>query len=314
MIFIAEFCQNHNGDFELLKDMIYAAKESGADYAKIQNIFADMLSFRERFEGGLTSEGVTKVIKRPYQPEYNRLKMLELSYDQQAEFVEICNKVGIKPLTTTFNRMSIPRLKEIGFNEIKLASYDCGSLPLIQDVKKNFEKVFLSTGASYDTEIKAAAEVLKDHDFSLLHCVTIYPTPLNEYHLSRMEHLKQFTPSVGWSDHSLVSRDGILGTIASIYYGAEVIERHFTILDADQTKDGPVSVTPKNVKELKDISLLPKNDIKYYLEKNLHNFDQTWGIIDRELSHTELLNRDYYRGRFANKKANGEIYYNWEKK
>ena len=46
MIFIAELCQNHNGDFELLKEMTYAAKESGSDYAKIQTIFANMVSFR----------------------------------------------------------------------------------------------------------------------------------------------------------------------------------------------------------------------------------------------------------------------------
>ena len=48
MKLIAEFCQNHNGDFEILKEMIYAAKEAGCEYAKIQTIFADMLSKREK--------------------------------------------------------------------------------------------------------------------------------------------------------------------------------------------------------------------------------------------------------------------------
>ena len=76
MIFIAELCQNHNVDFEILKDMIYAAKDSGADYVKIQNIFADMLSHRKKFDNGLEKNGVTKVIKRPYDLEYTRLKKL----------------------------------------------------------------------------------------------------------------------------------------------------------------------------------------------------------------------------------------------
>lgn len=312
MKIIAELCQNHNGDFALLKEMVYAAKEAGADYAKIQNMFADILSRRDRFETGLIVEDTVKTIKRPYQLEYERLKKLEISYEQQAEFIELCNKVAIKPLTTAFDRVSIPRLKEIGFRDIKIASYDCSSLPLIKDVKNHFAKVFLSTGASYDGEIKAAAEVLKGHDFALLHCVTIYPTPLNEFHLARMEYLKQFSPSVGWSDHSLVKRDGIMGTIASIYYGADVIERHFTILDSDQTKDGPVSITPKHIKELKDISCLSKNEIKEYLKDHCPDYEQTWGVATRKLSNDELLNRDYYRGRFINKNKDGRTTWNWD--
>ena len=127
MIFIAELCQNHNGDFEILKDMIYAAKESGADYVKIQNIFADMLSHRKKFDNGLEENGVTKVINRPYDLEYARLKKLELSYDQQAQFIEICEKAGVKPLTTVFTRDSVNKIKELGFKNIKIASYDCAS-------------------------------------------------------------------------------------------------------------------------------------------------------------------------------------------
>ena len=49
MEIIAELCQNHNGDFEILKDMVNAAHESGADYVKIQTIFPDMLAYREKF-------------------------------------------------------------------------------------------------------------------------------------------------------------------------------------------------------------------------------------------------------------------------
>ena len=35
---IAELCQNHNGDIKILQEMVHAAAESGADYAKIQSI------------------------------------------------------------------------------------------------------------------------------------------------------------------------------------------------------------------------------------------------------------------------------------
>jgi len=204
MIFIAELCQNHNGKFDTMKKMAYEAKEAGADYAKIQTIFADMVSFRERFEKGVFKKGAQVVIKRPYKDEYSRLKGLEISYEQQRMFINYCNEIGIKPLTTAFTRDSVDKIHEIGFKDIKIASYDCASSFLLNDVKNIFNKIFVSTGASFDDEIEQAGKILFGKDFYMLHCVTMYPTPLDQFHLSRMELLKKYTPNVGWSDHSLV--------------------------------------------------------------------------------------------------------------
>lgn len=312
MNIIAEFCQNHNGDFELLKEMVYAAKENGADYAKIQTIFADMVSYRERFENGHLENGRVKVIKRPYQSEYDRLKGLEITLDQQAEFVELCNKLNIKPLTTVFTRDSIAAIKEIGFEEVKLASYDCASPALIKDVKDDFKKVFLSTGATFDHEIEEAATILGDANYCFFHCVTIYPTPLKDFNLKRMDYLRQFTPCVGWSDHSLTEKDGVLGTLAAIYQGANAIERHFTLLPSNETKDGPVSITTEELSQIRSFSKLSRQEMKSYLLDVFPNFEITHGDSKRELSETELLNRDYFRGRFANKLTSGKFAYNWE--
>ena len=311
MKFIAEFCQNHNGDFELLKDMIYAAKEAGCEYAKIQTIFADMLSFRERFEDGLTENGVVKSIKRPYKSEYDRLKKLELTLDQQAEFVSICKKNEIKPLTTIFSKDSLSSIKKVGFDDIKVASYDCGSHTMIQEIKEDFNKIFISTGASYDNEIEKTAQILSKKDFTFFHCVTMYPTPLNEFHLNRLKYLKKFSKEVGWSDHSLVSRDGVLGTCAAVYYGAQWIERHFTILPASQTKDGPVSINLEQTKRLIEFSKLSSDDQLIFLNQEYPLHNETLGMAKRNLSYDELLNRDYYRGRFSSR-LNNKTIYNWE--
>ena len=35
---IAEFCQNHNGSFEILSRMLDTASKNGATHGKIQNI------------------------------------------------------------------------------------------------------------------------------------------------------------------------------------------------------------------------------------------------------------------------------------
>ncbi|MBX3064201.1 MAG: N-acetylneuraminate synthase family protein [Anaerolineae bacterium] len=310
---IAEFCQNHKGDKAIIKDMIAAAAAAGADYAKIQSILADDLTFRDRFEEGVVEDGVRKAIKRPYQPEYERLKPMDVDDEAHRWFIEECEAAGIKPLTTVFARSRVPFVGSLPWRAVKVASYDCSSLPLLNDLKERFDHLFISTGATFDHEIKAAADTLEGHSFSFLHCVTIYPTPLSELHLRRMEFLRQFSPSVGYSDHSLVARDGNKASMIAILLGADVVERHFTVLPADATKDGPVSVNPQQLAELAAFARASKDEQKHIVADLVGDYSETLGEATRPLSDAELLNRDYYRGRFASK-VNGKVIYNWEDK
>lgn len=311
--FIAEFCQNHKGDKAVLQEMIQQAAENGATYGKIQTIFADDLAFRSEFEDGKTIEGAVVTIRRPYKSEYERLKNLELSYEEQAWFVRECGKYGLKPLTTCFTRGSVKEIVKLGMDTIKVASYDCGSFPLIRDLAAHFRHLIISTGATYDDECERTAAYLKGVgvDFSFLHCVTIYPTPLSEIHLNRMKYLQRLASEVGFSDHTLVNRDGIKASLAAIYYGADLIERHFTILTQSETKDGPVSIDSARLKELLEFSRLSKEEQKTYINENVPEFPMMLGMEKRELTNEERLNRAYYRGRFATRRGD-RIIYNWE--
>ena len=76
MKLIAELCQNHNGDENLLAKMIDDALEGGATHIKVQTIYSDDLTFRPEFEEGLERNGEKISIKRPWEIEYNRLKKL----------------------------------------------------------------------------------------------------------------------------------------------------------------------------------------------------------------------------------------------
>ncbi len=308
---IAELCQNHNGDLALLKEMVWAAAEAGATYAKIQSMLADDLTCRARFEEGKWENGVQTVIKRPYQPEYDRLKPMDLDDDAHYLFAEECAKAGIKPLTTVFSRSRIPFVASLGWDAVKVASYDCASYPMIRELKEHFPHLYISTGSTFDHEIETTAGLLAGHSFTLLHCVTIYPTPLDELNLARLDYLKRLAPSVGFSDHSLVARDGIKASIAAMYYGADVIERHFTVLPADKTKDGPVSINPEQLAALVAFARMSNSELEDYVKREIPEYENMIGTKKRSLSHVENLNRDYYRGRFASK-VDGEVVYNWE--
>lgn len=311
---IAELCQNHKGDIKLVEEMVHAASESGADIAKIQSIDSSDLTHRKKFDDGLIENGEIKVIKRPYKNEYERLKLLDLNKSHHLKFIEICEKYNIKPMTTIFNLSKIKYVKDCDFKYVKLASYDCGSHYLIKEIlKRNFDKIVISSGASYDNEIEKTCHLMRDHkDFSLLHCVTIYPTPLEEAHLNRIRYLKTLTKNVGISDHSDPEKTGYKLCVGAVNLGANIVEKHFTILGKDQTKDGPVSVNQKQLKELVEIVNLDDEDRNNYIKLNIPEYEKMLGKEKRELSKVELLNRDYYRGRFSSKNKKNEIVYNWE--
>jgi len=308
---IAELCQNHKGDRSVLKDMIWEAARAGADYAKIQSIRADELTSRERFEEGCVEGGVVKTIARPYKAEYVRLKPMDLDEETHLWFIEECGRAGIKPLTTVFTRAVVRMAARLPWREVKVASYDCGSYPMLRELRANFEHLYVSTGATYDEEIEEAARILDGHRFTFLHCITIYPTPLGELNLARMNYLRRFTPTVGFSDHSLVARDGIKASIVAISLGADVIERHFSVLPPEATKDGPVSISPRLLRDLVAFARMPVEEVQAHIEKDIPEASQMMGRERRALSHAELLNRDYYRGRFASR-LGGSWVYNWE--
>ena len=206
-------------------------------------------------------------------------------------------------MITCFAREHIKELKDMGFKLVKVASYDCASFKMIKELSKKFDKMVISTGATYDNEIEFTSNLLKNKFFVLLHCVSIYPTPLNFLNLSRINFLKKFSKNVGYSDHSLsIDKNRNLACKAAIVFGASYLERHITILDHRKTKDGIVSIRPKDIREIIDFKFMSKDDqIEYLVDKYKIKLNYLVGKEKRVLTKEEILNRNYYKGRFGSK-------------
>jgi sialic acid synthase SpsE len=149
-----------------------------------------------------------------------------------------------------------------------------------------------------------------------LHCISIYPTTPSVASLSRIKFLKSLTSEVGFSDHSnpdIYSYD--LSAIAKTL-GATWFERHFTILKKNETKDGVVSVNPKQLLDLRNILNEPNREITKIMKSKYkkNKFSEIIGSTNRELSDEEILNRDYYKGRFISKTISKKVAYNWDSK
>ncbi|MBU1131458.1 N-acetylneuraminate synthase family protein [Patescibacteria group bacterium] len=315
---IVELCQNHLGKREILGRMIKEAATAGADYVKGQIIFSEDLTFRERFEDGcITNDGVIKTIKRPYQAEYDRLKGLDLTEDDYKWFVDESMKNNVVPLVTIFSRNRIEFASKLPWPEkiVKVASYDCASYAMIRELCDVFDHLIVSVGATYDEEIATTVQIVKNKGkkITLLHCVTCYPNSLDMCNLARMSWLKKLSEFVGWSDHTNVEGDGLKAAKVASLLGADLIERHFTILASNETKDGPISINPKHLRELKDFFTLTIEEQRQILEKEITDWGEIIGTNQLKPTYQEMLNRDYYCGRFAYK-LGADWINNWDER
>jgi N,N'-diacetyllegionaminate synthase len=310
-LLIAECCQNHGGDRSTLARMVDEAAAAGADLVKIQAIRSSDLVRRERFEAeAVDEEGLRTAILRPFEPERERLAGLDLTEDDERYFVERCKAAGVRPMITIFTRFVAEHYRAMGFEVAKIASYDCRSVPLLEEVAAVFPDVVVSTGATFDDEIVRATEVFAPQQLSLLHAVTIYPTSLDDLHLSRMEWLRQYCSRVGFSDHTAPAVAGLRAAQLALALGADLIERHFTVLPPDATRDGPVSIDPAELAELRAFADLSPEERRERIQRSWPDWRIGLGHRRRDLTRVELANRDYYSGRFA-ARVDGRVVDNW---
>lgn len=242
-IIIAEAGVNHNGDMELAKQLIEAAKKAGADYVKFQTALNCTSKYAPKAEYQKRETGANET-------QLEMAKKLRLTFDQHKELYEYCKKVGIEYLSTAFDIDSVHFLEELNLPFWKIPSGEITNLPYLLEIAKTGKMVIMSTGMSELDEIQAAVKVLKDNgttEVILLQCHTDYPTPMEKVNLNVMNTLKEtFGCPIGLSDHSI----GIEVPIAAVAMGAVVIEKHFTM---DRTLVGPdhkASIEPKELENM----------------------------------------------------------------
>lgn len=311
---IAECCQNHLGDPQTLYKMVEAGASAGATHLKIQGLYFDELTLREQFEVNRKPE-FSGYIVRPYAAEVARLKPLTLDPDVEKAFVEKCRLNNVTPMISVFSHLGVDRAINAGYRSFKIASYDCASIELISRLLPHSDELVISTGATYWQEIAATVKFIELNKLPktrviFLHAVTEYPTQNESVRLLRMAALSRFGFEVGFSDHTSPQTSGLAATALAIKLGAKAIERHFTILDAGATKDGPVSVNPAQLEQISKM-FRDSSHLLDFLPEEDQLISMLAPLNSLQPSEIELKNREYYRGRVASIYRDKHIY-SWE--
>lgn len=258
---IAEAGVNHNGDVNLAKKLIDAAKAAGADAVKFQTFHTDNMvtitAEKAQYQKNTTSSDETQ---------YHMIKKLELHDDVFQELSEYAERRNILFFSTPFDEESVDLLFNIGVPIFKIPSGEITNFPLLKKIAEKKKPIILSTGMSTLGEVEDAVRYLKKNgaeEIILLHCSTSYPAPIHSVNLKAMETLRcAFHVSVGYSDHT----EGITIPIAAAAMGASVIEKHFTL---DKNLPGPdhlASLEPHElsamVTAIRDVERAMGNGIK----------------------------------------------------
>ena len=229
--YIAEIGLNHNGDVDLAKKHILAAKKSGAHFAKFQTYFTE-----QRAKPGSTIKDI--------------LKQCEFSEKQFLELKLFCDNHGIEFASTAFCCDSVDLLHSIGCVNVKVASFQISNNTLLTYLRDKswIKNLWISTGMATYEEICNAISIFQGKTSStpglitFMHCVSQYPVKkISDYQLNNITHLAQLsgTPA-GYSDHTL----GFTAALIATALGTSFIEKHFTIDNDLEGADHAMSADP----------------------------------------------------------------------
>lgn len=228
---IAEAGVNHNGETELARQLIRAAKDAGADCVKFQTFSAEKLVTTNAQKASYQLK-----VTDPRESQLQMLKKLELDPAAYGALIEYCHELNIDFLSTPYNEEDITFLESLDVKAFKIASGQIVEPAFLATVARTGRPVFLSTGMATLAEVDDAVRCLRKSgsgEIILLQCTTNYPSHPEDANLRTIPVMAAaFNTIVGYSDHT--SSD--TACLVAIGLGARVIEKHLTL---DRTMPGP---------------------------------------------------------------------------
>ena len=242
-IIVAELSGNHKGKISYAKKLIKMAKKSGADAVKLQSYTANSITLdvkKKDFE----IEGSSPWAKHTYL--WDLYKKAETPISWHKKLFDYARKINIEIFSSPFDETAVDFLESFDLPAYKIASPEIVDLNLITRCAETRKPLIISTGMANLEEINEALSAAYEggaKEIVLLHCVSAYPTPLEESNLSAITTLKEkFDIPVGLSDHT----SSTLTTLVAVGLGAVLIEKHITLSRDNNGLDDAFSLEPDN--------------------------------------------------------------------
>lgn len=243
MMIVAEISANHNGSLERALRTIEVAAAAGADAVKLQTYTPDSITIDHDGPGFVIDSGLWAGRKL-----YDLYKEAATPYDWHEKLFKTAADCGIKCFSTPFDVQAVQFLEQFNPPFYKIASFEINDVWLIAAAARTGKPLIISTGTvRSDSAFEIADALALARNVTLLHCVSEYPAPVEKANLARIRNLsKIWNCRVGLSDHSL----SVTLPAVAVAFGAEIIEKHFTLSRADGGPDAAFSLEPHEFKTM----------------------------------------------------------------
>jgi N-acetylneuraminate synthase len=242
---IAEMSANHNGSIETAFKIIEAAKHAGADAVKLQTYHPDTITLNcdsedFRIRGGLWDNRTL----------YDLYQEAHMPWEWHAPLFAHARQQGITIFSSPFDNTAVDLLEDLNAPAYKIASFEAVDIALIKYAASTGKPMIISTGMADAEEIGEAVAAAREggcKELALLHCVSGYPAPPEEYNLLTIpDMIDRFGLVTGLSDHTLDNTTAI----TSVAMGASIIEKHFTLDRRGNGPDDSFSLEPQELAAL----------------------------------------------------------------
>lgn len=244
---IAEMSGNHNGDLQRALEIVTMAAEAGAHAVKLQTYTADTITLDADTPAFRISQGHELWDGRRL---YDLYEQAHTPWQWHEEIFAHAQNKGILAFSSPFDPTAVDFLEGLAVPAYKVASSEIVDLPLIRTMAERGKPIIISTGMASVAEIDAAVTAAREtgnEKIVVLSCTASYPADPSSSNLRSIPVLANaFDVQVGLSDHTL----GIGVPVASVAFGAVLIEKHVTLSRADEGVDSAFSLEPDELASL----------------------------------------------------------------
>ena len=242
---VAELSANHLGGLDRALAIVDAAARAGVDAVKLQTYTPDTITIDHTGPGFVLESGPWRGRRL-----YELYQEAHTPWQWHAALFERARALGIAAFSSPFDASAVSLLESLGCPAYKIASFELVDPALIAAAAATGKPLLLSTGMADGKEIAeaiAAARAAGAREVALLHCVSSYPSRVEDSNLRTIPDMAQrFGVPVGLSDHTL----GTTVAVAATVLGACVIEKHATLRRADGGPDAAFSLEPDELARL----------------------------------------------------------------